>query len=466
MLARLSSLPLVLAGLRHERGRARARVPGPGLRARHGVGAAARHRAGRALGGLLVDVGDQPRAVAPRLPTARPSRRHDAPTRSALARRSGSGRGRARSSPGSRETFNEMLDRLEFERRDSARRALLVQEGERRRIARELHDEVGQTLTGVMLQVEGLAAAIPDELREQLDELRETARLAPRTCVASRASCGRRRSRISDCRARSPRSRRRVRRTGPRPSAPASRAAAPAALRGAGARDLSRRAGGDDQRRPSRRRDAPSSCGSNATEDQVILTVRDDGRGLPPGRADILARDPRHARTRDADRCRAGDRAGTGSRHRDQALHPHRSHGRHDNSTEDAHPRRRRPSDRPARAEDGAQRPARLRGRRRSDRRRAGRRPRTVRRRASRDPRHLDAAQDRPAGRPRDHAPQARGARADALDARQRAVPLRGDQGRRLRLRAQERRRPRPRRGLPRRHARRAVPLPRRRHAR
>lgn len=74
------------------------------------------------------------------------------------------------------QTFNDMLDRLESERRDSARRALLVQEGERRRIARELHDAVGQTLTGVMLQVEGLAGTIPDELREQLDELRETAR--------------------------------------------------------------------------------------------------------------------------------------------------------------------------------------------------------------------------------------------------------------------------------------------------
>jgi two-component system, NarL family, sensor histidine kinase UhpB len=74
------------------------------------------------------------------------------------------------------QTFNEMLDRLESERRESVRRALLVQEGERGRIARELHDEVGQILTGVMLQVEGLAGRIPEELREQLDELRETAR--------------------------------------------------------------------------------------------------------------------------------------------------------------------------------------------------------------------------------------------------------------------------------------------------
>ena len=72
--------------------------------------------------------------------------------------------------------FNDMLDRLETERRESAREALTLQEAERQRVARELHDEVGQTLTGVMLQVEGLASAIPEELRDQLDVLRDTAR--------------------------------------------------------------------------------------------------------------------------------------------------------------------------------------------------------------------------------------------------------------------------------------------------
>jgi two-component system sensor histidine kinase UhpB len=69
------------------------------------------------------------------------------------------------------QAFNEMLERLERERRDSARKALAVQEAERWRIAQELHDEVGQTLTGVMLQVEGLAPVVPAAAQEQLDEL-------------------------------------------------------------------------------------------------------------------------------------------------------------------------------------------------------------------------------------------------------------------------------------------------------
>ena len=74
------------------------------------------------------------------------------------------------------EAFNGMLDRLEGERRESARRALAAQEGERRRIARELHDEIGQVLTGLVLRSETLSRRAPDDLRGDLEELREAAR--------------------------------------------------------------------------------------------------------------------------------------------------------------------------------------------------------------------------------------------------------------------------------------------------
>jgi two-component system sensor histidine kinase UhpB len=74
------------------------------------------------------------------------------------------------------QAFNEMLARLEDERRESARQALIVQEAERQRVARELHDEIGQIFTAIMLQIEGIAAQAPGQLSEELEELRETAR--------------------------------------------------------------------------------------------------------------------------------------------------------------------------------------------------------------------------------------------------------------------------------------------------
>ena len=74
------------------------------------------------------------------------------------------------------DAFNEMLDRLERERRDSALRALAAQERERRRLARELHDELGQALTGVVLQLDGLGRAAPRELQPSVAQVQEAAR--------------------------------------------------------------------------------------------------------------------------------------------------------------------------------------------------------------------------------------------------------------------------------------------------
>ena len=70
--------------------------------------------------------------------------------------------------------FNDMIDRLETERRESARSALKAQEDERLRIARELHDEVGQRLTSVMLQLDDQDAR--EEVRAALEEVREIGR--------------------------------------------------------------------------------------------------------------------------------------------------------------------------------------------------------------------------------------------------------------------------------------------------
>jgi two-component system sensor histidine kinase UhpB len=78
--------------------------------------------------------------------------------------------------------FNHMLDRLEGERYESGRRVLAAQEAERIGIARDLHDEVGQLLTGVLLQLNSIAATVPaqraeiestgEAVRRALDEVR------------------------------------------------------------------------------------------------------------------------------------------------------------------------------------------------------------------------------------------------------------------------------------------------------
>lgn len=72
--------------------------------------------------------------------------------------------------------FNEMLERLERERHESGWDALKAQETERKRVAQELHDEVGQALTAVMLQIGRLAKDAPSELSDEFTEALETTR--------------------------------------------------------------------------------------------------------------------------------------------------------------------------------------------------------------------------------------------------------------------------------------------------
>jgi two-component system, NarL family, sensor histidine kinase UhpB len=76
--------------------------------------------------------------------------------------------------------FNHMLDRLEAERRRSGQLVLEAQEEERRRVARDLHDEVNQALTAVLLRLEAAAQHSPPELKAELAETKQLANQAMR----------------------------------------------------------------------------------------------------------------------------------------------------------------------------------------------------------------------------------------------------------------------------------------------
>ncbi|MBU6536662.1 HAMP domain-containing sensor histidine kinase [Streptomyces sp. NPDC057245] len=73
-------------------------------------------------------------------------------------------------------TFNAMLDRLEHERATSTARVLTAQEAERRRIAQELHDEVGQSMTAILLVLGRAADDAEQPLRDELHQAQEITR--------------------------------------------------------------------------------------------------------------------------------------------------------------------------------------------------------------------------------------------------------------------------------------------------
>lgn len=72
-------------------------------------------------------------------------------------------------------SFREMLSRLEAERRRGASAALEAQERERARVARDLHDEVNQALTALVLRIEALRTVAPPELSSDLSETGQVA---------------------------------------------------------------------------------------------------------------------------------------------------------------------------------------------------------------------------------------------------------------------------------------------------
>jgi two-component system sensor histidine kinase UhpB len=80
--------------------------------------------------------------------------------------------------------FLRMLRRLEAERRRAGSAALAAQEEERARVARDLHDEVNQSLTGLLLRLEAAREAAPPEMEAELAETKALANQAMRELLS------------------------------------------------------------------------------------------------------------------------------------------------------------------------------------------------------------------------------------------------------------------------------------------
>jgi len=75
-------------------------------------------------------------------------------------------------------TFRRLLARIESERRRSGRLVLRAQEEERKRVARDLHDEVNQALTAVLLRLEAVSQSAPPEVERDVSEAKALAHRA------------------------------------------------------------------------------------------------------------------------------------------------------------------------------------------------------------------------------------------------------------------------------------------------
>jgi two-component system sensor histidine kinase UhpB len=80
--------------------------------------------------------------------------------------------------------FLRMMRRLEAERRRAGSAALQAQEQERTRVARDHHDEVNQSLNGLLLRLEAAREAAPPELEAELAETKALANQAMRELLS------------------------------------------------------------------------------------------------------------------------------------------------------------------------------------------------------------------------------------------------------------------------------------------
>jgi two-component system sensor histidine kinase UhpB len=70
------------------------------------------------------------------------------------------------------QAFKRLLEGIEEQRRASGKLVMRAQEGERRRLARDLHDEVNQALTAILLRLEALAQDVPPHNADDVAEIK------------------------------------------------------------------------------------------------------------------------------------------------------------------------------------------------------------------------------------------------------------------------------------------------------
>ncbi|MBI5870279.1 MAG: sensor histidine kinase [Actinobacteria bacterium] len=68
-------------------------------------------------------------------------------------------------------SLNSMLNSMDLQRKKAAASVIKAQEEERKRIARELHDETSQSLTGLVIGIRMVQEIVPDDMPEIIERL-------------------------------------------------------------------------------------------------------------------------------------------------------------------------------------------------------------------------------------------------------------------------------------------------------